>query len=192
MRKIILYMHTSLDGCVEGSTDWDLNWIPYDHALEKYANEILKKVDTVLWGRSTFLGMQNFWTSVPDNPKSSQHEINHAKWLENTTKIAFSRTLDQVDWKNSRLIKEDLEAEVLKLKQQAGQDMVILGSPRFAQSLMKYDLIDEYRLTISPVVLGNQKVLFNDLEDPLPLQLTDSRVFDSGVIAVTYQRVRND
>jgi dihydrofolate reductase len=188
LRKVILYMHTSLDGCVEGSSEWDISWISYNHELEKYAEEILSNVDTVLWGRTTFLGMQQYWTSVPDNPESSKHEINHAKWLENTTKIAFSKTLEKVDWKNSRLVKENIAEEITKLKQQLGKDMIILGSPALAQSLMQLDLIDEYRLTVNPVILGSEKPLFKDIPKKMDLRLVDSRVFDAGVLALTYQR----
>jgi dihydrofolate reductase len=188
MRKVVLYMHTSLDGCVEGSSAWDISWISYNHELEKYAEEILSNVDTVLWGRTTFLGMQQYWTSVPDNPESSEHEINHAKWLENTTKIAFSKTLEKVDWKNSRLVKENISEEITNLKKQSGKDMIILGSPALAQSLMKLDLIDEYRLTVNPVILGSEKPLFKDITKKMDLKLVDSRVFDSGVIGLTYQR----
>ncbi|MXQ52900.1 dihydrofolate reductase family protein [Shimazuella alba] len=188
MRKVVLYMHTSLDGCVEGSSPWDISWISYNHELEKYAEEVLSNVDTVLWGRTTFLGMQQYWTSVPDNPGSSEHEINHSKWLENTTKIAFSKTLEKVDWKNSRLVKENIAEEIMKLKQQSGKDMIIIGSPVLAQSLMQLDLIDEYRLTVNPVILGSEKPLFKDIPHKMDLRLVDSRVFDSGVVGLTYQR----
>jgi dihydrofolate reductase len=188
MRKVILYMHTSLDGCVQGAQDWDINWIRYDQDLEKYANEILSTADTVLWGRVTFLGMQQYWTSVPENPASSQHEIEHAHWLNNTMKIAFSQTLDKVEWTKSRLVKGNIAEEIATLKQQPGKDMIIIGSPTLAQTFIQLDLIDEYRLTISPVVVGSEKTLFKDIKDRMNLKLIESKVFDSGVIGLTYQR----
>ncbi|WP_028778148.1 dihydrofolate reductase family protein [Shimazuella kribbensis] len=190
MRKLVLYMHTSLDGCVEGGNPWDISWISYNQELENYAVEILQDVDTVLWGRNTFLGMQQFWTSVPDNPESSEHEISHARWLENTMKIAVSRSMEEVDWQNSRLVKENIAEEVTNLKKQPGKNMIILGSPTLAQSLMQLDLIDEYRLTVNPVVLGSGKPLFKDVPNKMDLKLMDSRVFNSGVVGLTYLRDR--
>jgi dihydrofolate reductase len=98
MRKIISYLHASLNGFVQGKDAWDLNWISYDQDLEAYARELLTTVDTVLWGRVTFLGMQSYWPTVPENPESSEHELSHSKWLENTEKIAVSTTLENVTW----------------------------------------------------------------------------------------------
>jgi dihydrofolate reductase len=185
-------MHTSLDGCADGANPWDISWIFYNQELEDYAEEILNNVDTILWGRNTFLGMQQFWTSVPSNPESSQHEINHARWLENTTKIAFSRTLEDVNWNKSRLVKENVAEEIAALKKEPGKNMIILGSPTLAQSLMQLDLIDEYCLTVSPIVLGSGKPLFKNISNQMGLKLIDSRVFDSGVVALTYQRERKE
>lgn len=188
MRKVVLYVHTSLDGRVQGAQEWDLNWISYDQDLVKYADDILSTVDTVLWGRTTFLGMQNYWTTVPDNPASSQHDIDHALWLNNTLKIAFSKTMDKVEWTKSRLVKENIAEEIAALKQQPGKDMIILGSPTLGQTFMQLDLIDEYKLTINPVILGQGKPLFENIQDKMNLKLIESKVFDSGVLGLTYHR----
>lgn len=83
--------------------------------------------------------MHSYWQSVPSNPSASQHERNHAEWIEKTAKIIFSTTLEKVEWNNSRLVKEGVKEEINNLKQQPGKDMVILGSPRFAHHLMQLD-----------------------------------------------------
>jgi dihydrofolate reductase len=187
MRKLKLFLHVSLDGFVQGPNEWDLSFLTYDVELEKYAEGLLSTVDTVLWGRGTYQGMQSYWPTVPSNPKASEHEINHAQWIESTPKIVFSTTLESVEWNNSRLVKENIVEEIISLKQQPGKDMLILGSPRFAHSLMQLGLIDEYQLTIHPVVLGSGLPLFKDIKDKIKLKLMESQTFNSGVLGLLYQ-----
>jgi len=187
MRKLILYMHVSLDGFVQGERDWDISWVTYDEELERYADEILSTVDTVLWGRGTYLGMQQYWTTVPENPEASEHDKAHAAWINKTQKVVFSTTLENVDWNNSILIKGNIAEEVQKLKNQQGQDMVVIGSPRFAHSLMRHHLIDEFRLNVNPVVLGKGLPLFKDVRNPLQLELVQNNTFRSGVVGLIYR-----
>jgi dihydrofolate reductase len=187
MRKVILFMHVSLDGYVQGPNEWDLSFLTYDEELEKYAKDIINPMDTVLWGRGTYLGMKDYWTSVPANPSATEHEIEHAQWLDKTTKIIFSTTLDKTEWNNSRLVKENIAEEIINLKQQPGKDMIIIGSPRFAHSLMQLDLIDEYQITVHPVALSSGLPLFKDLKDRLNLKLIENKIFKSGVVGLHYQ-----
>jgi dihydrofolate reductase len=187
MRKLILYMHVSLDGFVQGEHDWDIGWIIHDEEMERYADENFKTVDTVLWGRGTYLGMQRHWTTVPDNPDASEHERAHAAWLNRTQKVVFSTTLESVDWNNSILIRENIAEEVQKLKNQDGQDMMIIGSPRVAHHLMQHHLIDEFRLNVNPVILGKGLSLFKDVQKPIPLELVQNQTFRSGVIGLIYR-----
>lgn len=191
MRKLVLFLHASLDGFVEGPNGaMDIGWISYDGDLEKYAKEILSTADTVIWGRGTYQLMHGYWPSVPSNPSASQHERNHAEWIDKTAKIVFSKTLDKVEWNNSRLVKEDIEEEIKNLKQQPGKDMVILGSPRIAHHLMQLDLIDEYKITVSPVLIGSGLPLFQGLKEKVKLELIENKTFDSGAIGLVYQSVR--
>ncbi|XXM72358.1 dihydrofolate reductase family protein [Lysinibacillus sphaericus] len=191
MRKLVLFLHSSLDGFVEGPQgEMDIGWVSYDVDLEKYAKEILSSADTVMWGRGTYQMMHSYWPSVPSNPSASQHERDHAEWIEKTEKIVFSTTLEKVEWNNSRLVKEDVVNEIKNLKQQPGQDMVILGSPRFAHSLMQLDLIDEYKITVSPVLIGSGLPLFEGIKEKNKLKLIENRTFDSGAIGLIYQTIR--
>ncbi|TXK75479.1 dihydrofolate reductase family protein [Paenibacillus sp. N3.4] len=191
MRKLVLFLHASLDCFVEGPNGaMDIGWISYDGDLEKYAKEILSTADTVIWGRGTYQLMHGYWPSVPSNPSASQHERNHAEWIDKTAKIVFSTTLDKVEWNNSRLVKEDIEEEIKNLKQQPGKDMVILGSPRIAHHLMQLDLIDEYKITVSPVLIGSGLPLFQGLKEKVNLKLIENKTFDSGAIGLVYQSVR--
>jgi dihydrofolate reductase len=191
MRKLVLFLHASLDGFVEGPKgEMDIGWVSYDADLEKHAKEILSTADTVIWGRGTYQMMHSYWPSVPSNPSSSQYERNHAEWIEKTAKIVFSTTLEKVEWNNSRLVKEDVEEEIKNLKQQPGKDMVILGSPRLAHYLMQFDLIDEYKITVSPVLIGSGLPLFQGLKEKINLKLIENKTFDSGAIGLVYQTVR--
>ncbi|MWC30141.1 dihydrofolate reductase family protein [Paenibacillus sp. MMS18-CY102] len=191
MRKLVLFLHASLDGFVEGPNGaMDIGWISYNAELEKHAKEILSTADTVIWGRGTYQMMHGYWPSVPLNPSASQHERDHAAWIEKTAKIVFSTTLEKVEWNNSRLVKEDIEEEIKNLKQRPGEDIVILGSPRLAHCLMQLDLIDEYKITVSPVLIGSGLPLFQGLKEKANLKLIDNKTFESGVIGLVYQRVR--
>lgn len=191
MRKLVLFLHASLDGFVEGPNgEMDIGWVSYDADLEKYAKEVLSTVDTVVWGRGTYQMMHSYWSSVPSDPSASQYERDHAEWVEKTAKIIFSTTLKKVEWNNSRLVKENVEEEINKLKQQPGKDIVILGSPRFAHHLMQLDLVDEYKITVSPVLIGKGLPLFQGLTEKLDLKLIENKSFDSGAIGLVYQRLR--
>jgi len=190
MRKLILFLHASLDSFVEGPNGaMDIGWIAYDADLANHAKEILSTADTVIWGRTTYQMMYDYWPTMLSNPAASEHERNHAEWIEKTQKIVFSTTLDKVEWNNSRLVKEHVEEEINKLKQQQGKDMVILGSPRFAHYLMQLDLIDEYKITISPVLIGSGLPLFQGIEEKTNLKLIENKTFASGAIGLHYQKI---
>ena len=191
MRKLVLFLHASLDGFVEGPNgEMDIGWVSYDTDLERHAKEILSTADTVIWGRGTYQMMHSYWPSVPSNPSASQHERDHAEWIDKTEKIVFSTTLEKVDWNNSRLVNKNIEKEIRHLKQQPGKDMVILGSPRLAHHFMRLDLIDEYKITVSPVLIGKGLPLFQGLNEKINLKLIENKTFDSGAIGLVYQTVR--
>ncbi|SFC96441.1 dihydrofolate reductase family protein [Bacillus sp. UNCCL81] len=192
MRNVILFLHSSLDGFVEGPNgQMDIGWVSYNEELEKHAREILSTVDTVLWGRGTYQMMENYWTSVPSNPEASEYEIEHAKWIEETSKVVFSTTLEKAEWNNSKLVKENIEEEINNIKKQPGRDIVILGSPRFAHALMELDLIDVIKITISPVIIGSGLPLFKASEYKRNLSLIENKTFNSGAIGLTYNILKS-
>ncbi|MCL5995890.1 MAG: dihydrofolate reductase family protein, partial [Chloroflexi bacterium] len=140
------------------------------------------------YGRVTYQMMESYWPTVLTNPSSTKHEIEHARWIENVPKIVFSKTLEKVEWNNTRLIKENIAEEISKLKQQPGKDLVIFGSPGLAHSFMRLGLIDEYRLTVNPIILGSGKPLFRNVEDKMKLKLLKAQTFNSGVVGLHYER----
>ncbi len=192
MRKIISMIHLSLDGFAAGPND-ELDWIAYDSELEQYAHAMHDLTDAVIWGRRTYEGMAGYWLTVPGNPASTPAELEHARWLDNATKIVVSRTLERVEWNNATntvLIKDHIADEIHKIKQQPGKDIWFLGSTTLAQTFMQLDLIDEYRVNINPTVLGQGKALFEGVTRQFPLKLLELKTFSSGVVALRYEPER--
>lgn len=192
MRKIISLTHLSLDGFASGPND-ELDWIAYDSELEAYAHTMHDLTDAVIWGRRTYEGMAGYWLTVPGNPESTPAEREHARWLDNATKIVVSRTLDRIDWNkatNTVLIKDNIAEQINQIKAQPGKDIWFLGSTMLAQTFMQLDLIDEYRININPSVLGVGKPLFANVTRNIPLKLLESKTFKSGVVALRYEPQR--
>ena len=193
MRKVISMIHLSLDGLAAGPND-ELDWISYDRELEQYAHSMHAITDAVIWGRRTYEGMASYWLTIPGNPESTPAELEHARFLEDSTKIVVSRTLDRITWgdaQNTVLIKDNIVDEINKIKQQPGKDIWFLGSVALAQTFMQLDLIDEYRIDINPTVLGQGKPLFAGVTRTFPLKLLESRTLKSGVVALRYEPVRS-
>ena len=192
MRKIISMIHLSLDGMAAGPND-ELDWISYDQELEAYAHSLHDLTDAVIWGRRTYEGMAGYWLTVPGNPNSTPAERSHADWLQNSTKIVVSRTLDRIEWNNATntvLIKDKIAEQINAIKQQPGKDIWFLGSTNLAQTFMQLDLIDEYRFNINPTVLSNGKPFFANLTRKINLKLLESNTLKSGVITAVYAPVR--
>ncbi|MCU0480817.1 MAG: dihydrofolate reductase family protein [Anaerolineae bacterium] len=185
MRNIILLMHISLDGFV-APLDGSLDWAVMDDGLTNDVDALVATADTAIYGRYTYEGMRDYWTTVPSNPDATPHERNYAEWVENAHKVVFSTTLESADWNNSRLIKTNIVEEMTKLKAQTGKDMMIFGSPRLTHSFMALDLIDEYRLMINPILLGAGTPLYKAGYPKTHLKRTFTKTYDCGVVGVHY------
>jgi dihydrofolate reductase len=191
MRKIILKMEVSLDGFASGPNG-ELDWaLVGNEESWKYVNDLLSTVDATLIGRVTYQGFGYYWPSVAANPSSTKNEIDFAHWIENIPKIVFSKTLSTVEWKNSRLVKENIAEEVAKMKQQPGKNLVMFGGIGIAQTFTQMGLIDEYRLNVNPVALGSGKPLFKDIKDTINLKLQGTKTFNTGVVGLHYETKRN-
>lgn len=186
MRKIIFLIHVSLDGFTAGSNG-EMDWIVYNDEIEKYSHDLHDTTDTAIYGRVTYDMMRGYWPTVLTNPESQPSELAHARWLDEATKIVVSNTMTSVDWKHTILLHSDFANEIRKMKQQPGKDMWLLGSPTLAQAFMQHGLIDEYRLNVNPVVLGNGKPLFGCLGKQIPLKLIEAKNFKGGVTGLRYE-----
>jgi dihydrofolate reductase len=192
MRKIILFMHMSLDGFVAGPNN-ELDWTTRnDDEVGKYLiSDLLTTVDTTLLGRELYKGFESYWPAAAANPETPKELAEFARWVDNSPKIVFSSTLKKAEWKNSRIINGDITKEVAKLKQEPGKDIVVFGGARMSSTLASHDLIDEYRLKLEPVIIGKGKPLFKDIKEKIKLKLVKSKIFNSGVAGLYYQPDRS-
>ena len=181
MRKVFLFNMITLDGFFEGPNQ-DISWHHVDDEFNEFAIEQLKEVDTLLFGRVTYQGMASYWPT--EVAISNDPEV--AGLMNSVQKIVFSKTLNQADWHNTRLVSGNAAQEVSKLKQQPGKDIAIFGSSHLATTLAERDLIDEYRIIINPVFLGNGTPLLKGITDRLNLNLLKSRTFKSGNVLLYY------
>ncbi|HEV8506041.1 MAG TPA: dihydrofolate reductase family protein [Chitinophagaceae bacterium] len=187
MRSLVAFMHVSLDGFVANRRG-EMDWITIDDEIFKDAIALTDITDTALFGRVTYKMMESYWPTVLSNDSSTELEVQHAKWMENTSKIVVSSTLDKVDWNNTRLIKENIVQEILELKHRPGKSIMIFGSPRLTHSFMQWDLIDEYRININPVILGGGIPLFS-VPARVNLKLMATKNFKSGVVGLHYKTI---
>jgi dihydrofolate reductase len=189
MRQIISLMHVSLDGFAAGPNG-EMDWIVYDNAIFRDAIDLASTASAAIYGRVTYEMMAGYWPTVLENPDATPDERHHAEWVENIPKIVVSRTLEQANWHNTRLIRDNVAAALGDLKQQPGGDMIIFGSPRTTHLLARLGLVDAYHLNISPVTIGAGTPLFEPGQPRAKLELTRTKPFDCGVIGLHYQVVR--
>jgi dihydrofolate reductase len=187
MRKLVLFMHVSLDGFAADANS-GLGWISYDSELQQYADGIVATVGSPVYGRLTYELMAGYWPAVLDDPDESEHSKAHAQWVDNAAKIVFSKTMKKADWNNTIVINDNIAEEINKLKQQSGKDLVIFGSPGLAHSFMELDLIDEYQLTLNPVLLGTGIPAFQHIKNKTNLKLVKSTALNNGVVGLHYVR----
>ena len=189
MKNIILSNHISLDAFV-ASPKGEMDWIRVDEQLFDYVTKLTSRADTAMYGRVTYQMMDNYWPGAADKPGATKHDVEHSRWYNSVQKVVISKTLDVSDKSKTTVIGKNLVEQVLELKKQAGKDILIFGSPSAAQSLMKYNLIDEYWLFVNPILLGDGLPLFKKAEGMLKLKLVESQTFKSGVVELHYERIK--
>jgi len=185
MRKIIAFCHLSLDG-MAASLDGNLGWIAYDKDLEKWAEGIVKATDTAVYGRVTY-ELMKYWQTVPSNPDSTQHELNHARWIEAVEKVVASNSMKAPDWNNTKIVNGNLFETFSKMKALPGENITIFGSPTLTNILIKMGLVDEYQLSVSPVILGAGKSIFTGVQELIKLKLLKQQTFNSGAMTLHYE-----
>ena len=170
----------TLDGYFEGEKKWDLSfhdsiWAP---ELEKLSIEQLRSADYLVFGRVTYEGMSAYWKKAEGEPS----EI--AALMNSIPKLIFSRTLKEVDWNNSTLIRENASAEISRLKVEGGRDMYVFGSANLCKTFINDDLFDEYRIGIAPVILGSGTPLFKPGTSARHLSVLSTQQLSSGGILI--------
>ena len=178
MRKIIVSNVMTLDGFFE-SVDRKIDWFPRDNEFFDYAKDMLRHTDTLLFGRLTYEVMEAYW------PSTAVDEI--AEKMNNLAKVVVSTTLQTANWNNSSVVNGDVIRELSKLKQLAAKDIVLLGSARLSSFLLQAGLIDEYRIVLAPVMLGQGNPLFPDVKKKLRMKLERTKLLGSGMAILYYQ-----
>ena len=183
MRKLLVFNSVTVDGYFTDKTG-DMSWA---HQQDPEWNEFVagnaKSGGELLFGRVTYELMASFWPT----PFAASQFPEVAEQMNKLPKVVFSRTLDQASWQNTRLLKGNLAEEVRKLKAEAGEHMVLMGSGSIISQLAPENLIDEYQMVVNPIVLGAGRTMFDGLKEKLKLKLTNSRTFGNGNVLLCYQ-----
>ncbi|KAF0139948.1 MAG: dihydrofolate reductase [Stygiobacter sp.] len=183
MRKLKAAINMTLDGFCDHTAGIA------DDELHQHYNELLSNADTILFGRTTYQLMESYWPSVVKNPTGNKPMDEFAVLIDNISKIVFSRTLKNVNWKNTLLKKEVIKEEIMELKQQTGKN-ILVGSPSLIIALTQLEVIDEYQLCVQPIILGSGLRLFKNINDRINLKLIKTKTFGSGAVTLYYEPVR--
>lgn len=182
MRKLIAAINITLDGFCDHTAGIA------DDELHQHYNDLLSNADTILFGRITYQLMEDAWPSMVKKPTGNKPMDEFAVLIDNIDKVVFSNTLQGVEWKNTRLAEKGLKEEVLELKSRnSGSKPILVGSPSIITALTTLGLIDEYRLCVHPVVLGEGLPLFRNIEKQVGLNLLKTKTFGSGVVTLFYE-----
>ncbi|WP_137939432.1 dihydrofolate reductase family protein [Chitinivorax sp. B] len=189
MRKIIAALQVSLDGLIEGphgELDWVETW--------EDTFDLLPQIDTCILGRGMYPGYERYWQAILTDPDGllpfsgkppSQSEIDYAHFAEKTPHIVLSKTLETVSWKNTRIVRSI--DEISRLKREPGKDIHAVGGAALVSTLMNVGLIDELRLVVHPIVLGQGKPLFNEVKERHTLNLVEVKSLQRGLVRLTYR-----
>lgn len=184
MRKLVYSMTVSLDGFIAGPGG-DIGWSAPDEELLRFHVQQTRDTSAELMGRGLYETML-VWETAETAP-SGPLELEFAQIWKAIPKVVFSTTLEQVAG-NARLARDDVAAEVARLKDQPGEGVVGVGGAGLAATLIKLDLIDEYRLFVIPVVLGGGTPYFPPVDRTIGLELLETRTFGSRVVHLRYRR----
>jgi len=181
MRKIVLFNLMTLDGYFEGENA-DISWHNVDEEFNDFAIAQLKTAHVLLFGRKTYELMAGYWpteAAIKDDPVV-------ADLMNRIDKIVFSKSLEKAEWNHTRLVRENVLDEVKKLKSIPGKDVFIFGSADLSSTLIDHDLIDEFRIMINPLILGNGTPMFKNITMKIGLQLLKTKVFGNGNVLLNY------
>lgn len=181
MRKVIFAINITLDGCVDHTKQ------VADDETHEYFTDLLREVDLLVFGRITYQLMVPFWPEVAKSQSMSQASNEFARTFDSLNKIVFSRSLESAEDKNTKIVRANLHDEILKLKQEQGKN-ILVGGVSIPSQLIERGLVDEYRLVVGPIVVGEGRRLLDDVSLPerLQLRLVESKIFQSGCVALRY------
>ncbi|QNA71345.1 dihydrofolate reductase family protein [Streptomyces sp. So13.3] len=185
MRKVVLMMSVSLDGYFEGPNR-EIDWHQVDEELHRDLNDRLRVMGAFLSGRVTYQLMAEFWPTADQDPAAGETMVDFAGIWRDMPKIVYSRTLERADW-NTTIVREVVADDIQALKAQPGGDLVV-GGADLAETFLKLDLVDEYRIYVHPVLIGKGNPLFRDSDTLRSLRLVETQAFGNGVVLLRYER----
>ncbi|MGA7400851.1 MAG: dihydrofolate reductase family protein [Candidatus Sulfotelmatobacter sp.] len=181
MRNVIYAINLTLDGCCDHT-----KFNPDDDLLEHYTH-LLREFDLLVYGRKTYQLMVPYWPDIAKSQSETKADIEFAQAFVSRKKVVFSRSLASADDGNTRIVRTNLRDEILKLKQEPGRN-ILVGGVDIPSQLMELGLIDEYRFVVGPIIAGEGRRLMEgvSLRDRLRLKLVESKIFESGCVALRY------
>lgn len=198
MRRIVVFDNVTADGYFAAS-DGALDWVVPDPELNRSNASGLDEPGTILFGRRTYEMFESFWPrAVEGDPGARSARDPHdggalspemramGVWINEATKIVFSRTRKDVTWRNSSLRRELDPRAVEALKREPGRDIMLFGSGSIVSQLAAHGLVDEYQLVVNPLLLGGGRTLVNGLTWRVPLTLREARAYPSGNVMLRY------
>jgi dihydrofolate reductase len=183
MRRLMAFEQVSLDGFFVDASG-DMSWAHrQDPEWNAFTAENASGGGTLLFGRVTYEMMASFWPT----PAAMEMMPTVAEGMNNLPKVVFSRTLEKATWKNTTLVKGDIEAAVRRMKSEPGPGMVIMGSGTIVSQLTQAGLVDELQIVVNPIILGKGRTLFEGVREKVALRRTNSRTFGNGNVVLSYE-----
>lgn len=189
MRKLILLVHTSLDGFVALKDGSLSGFEPGDENLA-FVCKLTESADAALLGRKSYQLLDQYWPKAHSKPGATEAEIAYSNWYNSAKKIVVSHTMYGMNYPGAIFLKGDVKEEINTIKQQPGKNILIFGSPSVVQSLTDENIIDEYWIFINPVIFGEGIPLFREMKHTIKLQLVTTRLFTNGEAGLNYKVVR--
>jgi dihydrofolate reductase len=195
-RTVVANISLSLDGRITGpGGEYDMSWI-VPHALTDAARShmvtVTGQATTALLGRKNYQGFASFWPAVAENEQAEPRDRAFAQWLNAVEKIVFSHSLRQADWHNSHIVTADPAATVRELRNQPGDDIIVLASASIIRNLLAAGEVDQLSITLCPELAGGGARLFDDDLPSSSWSLTEMTPTDSGAICLRYDRKQPD
>jgi dihydrofolate reductase len=181
LRKLIYAINVTIDGFADHTA------VIADDELHDFYTNLFNSLDTLLFGRKTYELMKSYWPTAHEDPQATRSMIGFANKINSINKIVFSKTLNEVGWNNTRLIKDNIVEEVSKLKHQPGKNLAV-GGISTPSIFLRHGLIDEYWFLVQPIIAGSGRSLFENLNDRINLKLFEIKKFKSGVVVHHYKK----
>jgi dihydrofolate reductase len=185
MRKLILVAHISLDGFVAGPKG-ELDGFEAGEENLQFVCSLTEEADTALFGRISYQLLNSYWPTAGTRPNATKGEIAYSNWYNNAKKIVISRMMAKENLNNTTIVSGNISNEIIKIKEQAGKNILIFGSPAASQPLIELNLVDSYWIFVNPVIFGQGIPLFAGLTNKIKLKLVAIKQFSNGEIALNY------